>query len=142
MRLSVDVWQGRSGCWRSAFIRENLLPIGHVTWQGYLARGRGLVVCDVEVIEAASMDWSRDLVRYRARYIPAVEMRGYLKAQGLHADDVARLMDVVQIYHPEGELLTAIAGEGSVEIYWLRNLAISPPGCYQQVCNRWDEFDL
>ena len=142
MRPPVDVWQGCLGYWQSAFIRENLLPLGHAAWRGYLARGRGLVVCDVEVIEAASVDWSRDVMQYRARYIPAVEMPDYLKAQGLQAEYVDCLMDIVQTYRPEGELLVEIAGEGSIEVNWLRNLAISPPDCYQQVCNRWDEFDL
>ena len=68
MRLPIEVWQGCSGYWQSAFIRENLLPLGHAAWQGYLAQGRGLVVCDVEVVEAASVDWSGDVVKYEIRY--------------------------------------------------------------------------
>ncbi|MEO0942842.1 MAG: hypothetical protein AAFY30_14950 [Cyanobacteria bacterium J06642_12] len=142
MRTPADVWQGCSGYWQSAFIRENLLPLGYAAWRGYLARGRGLAICDVEVSETASVDWSRDVVPYQVRYIPAVEMPDYLNAQGLKADYVERLMDVVQTYRPEGELLIAIARESPIEVNWLRKLTISPPECYQQVCNRWDEFDL
>jgi hypothetical protein len=142
MRPPVDVWQGCSGYWQSAFIRENLLPLGHAAWQGYLAQGRGLVVCDVEVVEAPSVDWSGDVVKYEIRYIPAVEVPGYLKAQGLKVDYVNRLMDTVQTYCPEGELIIAISGDSPIEINWLRNLAISPPDCYRQVLNRWDEFAL
>ncbi|MEO1744301.1 MAG: hypothetical protein AAFR99_21175, partial [Cyanobacteria bacterium J06629_9] len=93
MQSSADVWQGCSDYWQSAFIRENLLPLGHAAWQGYLAQGRGLVVCDVEVLEAASVDWSRDVVKYKARYIPAATVPDYLKAQGLQSDSVNRLMD-------------------------------------------------
>jgi hypothetical protein len=51
-------------------------------------------------------------------------------------------MAIVQTYRPEGELMIAIAGEGPIEVNWLRNLAISPPDCYRQVLNRWDEFAL
>jgi hypothetical protein len=142
MRLPIEVWQGCSGYWQSAFIRENLLPLGHAAWQGYQTQGQGLVVCDVEVVEATSVNWSGDVVKYQARYIPAAAMPDYLQAQGLKADYVSRLMDIVQTYRPEGELIVAIAGEGPIEINWLRNLAISPPDCYQQVCNRWDEFAL
>jgi len=142
MRLPIEVWQGCSGYRQSAFIRENLLPLGHAAWQGYLAQGRGLVVCDVEVVEAASVDWSGDVVKYEIRYIPVVEVPGHLQAHGLQAGDRDRLMEVVQTYCPEQEILTAIAQAGSVEINWLRNLAISPPDCYHQVCNRWDEFAL
>ena len=57
MRLPVDIWQGCSGYWQSAFIRENLLPLGHAAWQGYRTHGQGLVVCDVEVVAATSVDW-------------------------------------------------------------------------------------
>ncbi|MEM1369897.1 MAG: hypothetical protein AAGG02_18200 [Cyanobacteria bacterium P01_H01_bin.15] len=142
IRLPNDIWQDHSGYWQSTFIRENLMSLGHATWWGYMARGRGLLVCDVEILERASMNWGRDLVQHQARYIPAVEMPDYLKAQHLEADDVARLMDIVETYRPDGELLTAISGEGSVEIYWLQNLTLSPPDCYQQVCNRWNEFNL
>ena len=143
MRLLIDVWRGCSGYWQSASIRENLLPLDHAAWQSYRTQGRGLVVFDVEVIEALSVDWSGDMVRYEARYIPALEMPDYLKTQGLKADYVDRLMETVQTYRPERERLTAIAGEGPiVEINWLRNLAISPPDYYRQVCNRWNEFAL
>ncbi|MEB3269122.1 MAG: hypothetical protein VKJ09_11330 [Leptolyngbya sp.] len=142
MRPPVEIWQGCLGYWQSAFIRENLLPLGHAAWQGYRAQGRGLVVCDVEVIEAKSVHWRGDVVKYQTRYIPAAVMSDYLKAQGLKSGDRHHLMDAVQTYRPEGELLIAIAPAGSVEINWLRNLAIAPPDCYQQVCNRWDEFAL
>ena len=142
MQLPIEVWQGCSGYWQSAFIRENLLPLGHTAWQSYLVQGRGLVVCDVEVGAAASVDWSGDVVKYQARYIPAMAVPSYLKAQGLKADYVDRLMAIVQTYRPEGELMIAIAGEGPIEVNWLRNLAISPPDCYRQVLNRWDEFAL
>ncbi|PSN12289.1 hypothetical protein C7293_20785 [filamentous cyanobacterium CCT1] len=142
MQLPIEVWQGCSGYWQSAFIRENLLPLGHVAWQGYRAQGRGLVACDVKTAKAASVNWSNDMVTYQARYIPAAEVPDYFKVQSLKADYVDRLMDAVQTYRPEGELLIAIAHGGSVEINWLRNLTISPPDCYRQVCNRWDEFTL
>jgi len=142
MQLPIDVGQGCSGFWQSAFIRENILSLGHAAWQGHLDQGQGLVVCDVEVFEAASVDWSRDVVRYKARYIPAATVPEYLKAQGLQVGHINRLMDKVQTYQPQGELLVAIAGEGLLEVSWLHNLAISPPDCYQQVCNRWDEFAL
>lgn len=142
MRPPTDVWQGCSGHWQPAFIRENLLPLGHAAWQGYRTQGRGLVVCDVEIVETTSVDWRGDVVRYQTRYIPAVAVPDYLKVQGLQASDRERLMTVVQTYCPEQEMLTEIAQAGSVEINWLRNLAISPPDCYRQVCNRWDEFAL
>ena len=142
MQPPADVWQGFSGYWQDRFIRENLLPLGHAAWQGYLAQGRGLVVCDVAVVKALSVDWRSDVVKYEARYISSIEMPDYLKVRGLETDDVDRLMDTVQTYCPNKELLVAITHGESVEIDWLHNLAISPPDCYQQIRNRWVEFNL
>ena len=142
MQRPIDVWQSCSGSWQSAFIREHLLPLGHAAWQGYLAQEQGLVVCDVEVFDATSVDWSRDLVRYKVGYIPAAAVPDYLEGQGLQIDDIHRLMSTVWTYQPKGELLIAISGAGPMEVSWLRNLVISPPDCYQQVCNRWEEFAL
>lgn len=142
MQPTVDIWQGCLGYWQSAFIRENVLPLGHAAWRGCLTQGRGLVVCDVEVFEARSVDWRSDVVKYQTRYIPAAAVPDYLKARGFQAAYVDRLMGAVQTYRPEGELLIEITHKESVEINWLRNLAISPPDCYQQICNRWVEFNL
>ncbi|MEO0984008.1 MAG: hypothetical protein AAFY20_00505 [Cyanobacteria bacterium J06639_14] len=142
MRLPVDVWQGCSGYWQTAFMRENLLPLGHAAWQGYQTQGRGLVVCDVEVVAATSVDWSGDVVKYQTRYITAVAVPDYLEAHGLQASDRDRLVNAVQTYCPEQEMLTAIGQAGSIEINWLQNLEIAPPDCHRQVCNRWDEFAL
>jgi hypothetical protein len=81
-------------------------------------------------------------VKYQARYLPALEVPGYLQGQGLKANYVNRRKGTVQTYRPEGELIVAISGDSPIEVNWLRNLAISPPDCYQQVLNRWDEFAL
>lgn len=142
MRPSVDVWQGCWGHWQPAFIRENLLPLGHAAWQGYLTYGRGIIACEVEVVDATTIDWSGDVVQYSVQYIPAGAVSAYLEPHHLSADFIHRLMNTVQIYAPDQEILIAIGGNGPIEIDWLRNLAIAPPDCYQQVLSRWDEFAL
>jgi hypothetical protein len=142
MRPPNDVWQGCAGYWQSAFIRENLLPLGHAAWQGYLTQGRGVVVCDVAAIAASSMDWRSDGVPYRVHYLPAATVSPYLEAQRCAEAVIHRLMDTVQTYQPERDILMAIAGAGSLEIQWLQNLAIPPADCYQQVRHRWEEFAL
>jgi hypothetical protein len=62
------------------------------------------------------VDWSGDVVKYEIRYIPAAAMTDYLQAQGLKADYVSRLMDIVQTYRPEGELIVAISGDSPLEV--------------------------
>ena len=142
MRPPNDVWQGCSGYWQSAFIRENLLSLGHTAWQGYLTQGRGVVVCDVTAIAASSMDWRSDGVPYRIHYLPVATVPPYLESQCCAEAVIHRLMDMVQTYQPEQDILMAIAGAGSLEIQLLQNLAIPPADCYQQVLNRWEEFAL
>lgn len=142
MRSPIDVWQGCSGHWQPAFIRENVLPLGHAAWQGYLTHGRGLVACEVEVVDVTTVDWSSDVVQYILQYIPASAIPPYLEPYHLPADFIPHLMNTVQTYTPDQDILIAIGGNGPIEIGWLRNLAIAPPDCYRQMCDRWDEFNL
>lgn len=142
MQLPIDVWQGYSGYWQSAFIRENLLPLGHTAWQGHLAHGRGLVACEVELWDASTIDWSSDVVQYSLQYMPAVAVPAYCQLYHLSANGIQRLMGAVQTYSPDREIVLSIRGDGPIELDWLRNLAIAPPDCYRQVHNRWDEFKL
>ena len=142
MRPSADVWQGCQEHWQSVFIRENVLSLGHAAWQGYLTHGRGLVACEVAVVDAASMNWSSDVVQYRIQYIPSGTCPAYFESNHLPADCIHHLMPVVQTYAPDRDILIAIEGNGPIEIEWLRNLAIVPADCYRQVCDRWEEFTL
>jgi hypothetical protein len=142
MRPPVDIWQGCWGHWQSAFIRENLLLLGHAAWQGYLIQGRGLVACDVEVVDATTVNWSGDVVQYSLQYIYIGAVSAYLEPHHLSADFIHRLMNMVQNYTPNRDVLIAIGGKGAIEVDWLRNLVIAPPDCHRQVCNRWDEFAL
>lgn len=142
MYLPVDVWQGYTGYWQSAFVRENFLSIGHAAWQGYLTQWRGLVACDVEVVDVSTLDWRSDHVRYSIQYIPVPEVQPYLKIHNLDTDFVRHLMEVVRTYPPGQDMLVAVFGNGQVDINWLQNLAISPPNCYHEVCNRRSEFTL
>ncbi|MBE9079567.1 hypothetical protein IQ241_20080 [Romeria aff. gracilis LEGE 07310] len=142
MQVSDSVWQGCFGYWQPLFIQTNLLPLGHAAWQGYVTQGQGLVSCNVEVIDAKILDWSRDVVRYNIRFIPAGEMPIYLRSHLVKANFTERLMATVQTYHPDQDILIAICSDGQININLLQNLAISPPDCYRQVRNRWEEFAL
>lgn len=142
MRPPISVWQGCSDYWQPAFIRENLLPLGHAAWQGYLTQGRGMVVCEVEVVDTTTLDWIGDVVKYDACYIPVAEVSDYFKSQDLKADFIDRLMETVRTYCPEQQILLATCGNGQITVDLLQHLAVSPPDCYQQVLNRWDEFAL
>lgn len=142
MRRPVDVWQGCSDDWQPAFIRAYLLPLGHAAWQGYITQGRGLVACEGGAIAAPGSDGSGDRLQFSTHYVPQQELSAFLQHHDLPAQLAEGLLEAVQTYHPGQELLVALCQDGQVEIDWLRHLAIAPPACHRQVCNRWEEFAL
>ncbi|AMA10843.1 hypothetical protein [Picosynechococcus sp. PCC 73109] len=142
MRLPVDVWQRRDTTWQAAFIRENLLSLGHEAWQGYLTQGRGLVVCEVAAPDLTCLNWRQAVVPYYLHYRPAAIVYPYLKSRGLPSDVLDHLLKVLQTYTPEREMLLVLNHGVAVEVDWLQNLAIAPPDCYRQIGDRWEEFNL
>ena len=144
-----DLWQSYSGYWQNRFIRENLIPLGHAAWQGFITQGRGMVVCDVVTpmtrsasIDAESMDWTRENVEYTARFVPLSGISDCLQALNLEAPLLERLIDTARTYDPTQTILLLINKEGQIEINLLQNLAIPPDDCYQQMQQRWSEFQL
>jgi hypothetical protein len=48
--MQSDLWQGYCGYWQDHFIRENLLPLGHAAWQGFITQERvSLIDCCQQV---------------------------------------------------------------------------------------------
>lgn len=142
MRPRNEVWQGCFGYWQNLFIRENLLPLGHAAWQGFITQGRGIVICDVVLVDAESVDWNSDIVEYTLQFVPLLNISAYLKSFSLEATLIERLIDTVQTYDPTQALLLLINEDGRADINLLQQLAISPADCYQQMQRRWSEFQL
>ncbi len=141
MQPPSDLWQRCSGSWQPLFIREYLLPLGHAAWAGYSTQGRGLVACEVRG-NLATLNWRRQVVRYRLQFVPLADAATYLRCQGIPGDRLEGLLAVVQTYSPERDLLLLLRDDGHPEVTWLRNLTIAPPDCHCQVCARWDDFNL
>jgi hypothetical protein len=149
MRPRSEVWQGYCGYWQDRFIRENLLPLGHAAWHGFMTQGRGMVVCNVtmptarwENAHVGAVDWCSDIVDYTVRFVPLSHVSAYLQSLSLEANLIERLTDIVQIYDPDQEILLLINDNVQVDINLLRNLKVSPIDCYRQVQRRWIEFQL
>ncbi|MEO0835938.1 MAG: hypothetical protein AAFY16_08125 [Cyanobacteria bacterium J06642_3] len=136
-----SVWQSSSS-WQPLFIRENLLPLGHTAWQGFLTQGRGMLVCGLAIRDVFSVNWRFDLVEYTSQFLPESKVAAYLQLFSLEDKAIATLIDRVQNYNPETELLLLINQNGRIEINLLQNMAISPTECYQQVQQRQSEFQL
>jgi len=147
MRPRSEVWQGCSGYWQNQFIQENLLPLGHAAWQGFMTQGRGMVVCNVMMPTARyanveAVDWRIDIVDYTVRFVPSSHVSAYLQSFSLEASLIECLTDTVQIYDPERAVLLLINENGRVDINLLQNLKVPPVDCYQQVQRHWIEFQL
>ncbi|MGK7952489.1 MAG: hypothetical protein AB4368_27810 [Xenococcaceae cyanobacterium] len=137
-----SVWQSSFSNWQPLFIRENLLPLGHTAWQGFLTQGRGMVVCSLAIRDVFSVNWRFDLVEYTSQFLPESKVAAYLQLLNLESRAMAVLIDRVQNYNPETELLLLINENGRIEINLLQNMAVFPPECYRQVQQRQSEFQL
>ncbi|GAB4336450.1 MAG: hypothetical protein OHK0047_25880 [Leptolyngbyaceae cyanobacterium] len=140
--MRSDLWQGYCGYWQNQFIRENLLPLGHAAWQGFTTQGRGMVVCDVTIVEDEAVAWNSDIVEYTVRFVPLSDVVAYLQTLNLEATLIERLIDTVRTYDPIQQILVLIDENGRADINLLQNLAISTTDCYQQMQRRWSEFQL
>ncbi len=142
MGLRNDIWQGDCGYWQDLFIRENLLPLGHAAWQGFITEGRGMVACDVAAIATRFVDYNSDIVEHTVRFVPLLDVSAYLQTLHLKTTVIERLLDTVQTYDPVREILLLIDEDGQADINLLRNLKVAPVDCYQQVQRCWVEFQL
>lgn len=142
MRPQDSIWQGCFGYWQNLFIRENLLSLGHAAWQGFITQGRGMVVCDVVIADVGAVDWHRDIVEYTVRFVPLSTVSAYLQTLNLEATSIEHLIDAVQTYDPARAILLLIHENERTDINLLQQLAISPADCYQQIQQRWSEFQL
>jgi hypothetical protein len=129
----------KSPNWQTAFIRDNLPILGYFAWSGFKHQGWGLLLCQVELpgleTELRLHSW-----RFSTQFAPGSSLPTYLPAWKIPVLEIPKLVETIAQYHPQREMMLLIQSGGSVEVLWLQNLAITPPECYQQVCDRWDEF--
>jgi hypothetical protein len=142
MQIRDSVWQGSFGYWQNLFIHQNILTIGYSAWQGYLESGRGMVVCDIQGPIAPSLDWRSEMLPVRQSFIPYVQANAYLENLKLEESSVESLIMAIASYEPSQAIVVLVIGNDQVDLNLLQNLAIAPRDCYQQVCSRWEEFQL
>lgn len=142
MRIEDSVWQGSFGYWQNLFIHQNILPIGHTAWNGFLHQGRGLVACNINTPINGSVNWSVDTIKYDLQFIPQLYATAYLQQLELEEKTVSNLLSIITSYKPKEAIIFLSIANGSIDINLLQNLAISSVECYEQVCKRWEEFQL
>ncbi|MEG3924479.1 MULTISPECIES: hypothetical protein [unclassified Microcoleus] len=142
MRIEDSVWQGSFGYWQNLFIHQNILQIGHTAWNGFLHQGRGLVACKINTPINGSVNWSVDTIKYELQFISDLEATVYLQQREIEENTVSNLLQIIDSYEPKTAIIFLSIANGQIDINLLQNLAISPVECYEQVCKRWEEFQL
>jgi hypothetical protein len=140
MQMQNDLWQGYSGYWQNRFIHHHGLILGYIAWSGYLHQGRGLVVCDVVGAISPAIDWNIDTVAFHQTFIPQGRATKYLEVLELNHESVRVVSQAIATYEPSQSIVVLVTGNRAVDINLLHNLAISPPECYNQLQQRWAEF--
>ncbi|MEG5040621.1 MULTISPECIES: hypothetical protein [unclassified Microcoleus] len=142
MRIEDSVWQGSFGYWQNLFIHQNILSIGHTAWNGFLHQGRGLVACNINTPINGSVNWSVDTIKYDLQFVSQLYATAYLQQLELEDNTVSNLLFIIASYEPKEAIIFLSIANGQIDINLLQNLAISPVECYEQVCKRWEEFQL
>lgn len=131
--------QKNSSNWQTAFIRDNLPVLGYFAWSGFQHQGWGLLICQVEP-PAPHTDLRFHSWRFSTQFAPGLLLSSCLSAWKIPVLEIPKLVETIAQYHPSQEIMLLMQCGEAVEVLWLRNLTVTPPSCYQQVCDRWDEF--
>jgi hypothetical protein len=125
--------------WPAAFIRDNFPVLGYFAWSGFEHHGWGVLWCQIERPET-DQELRCHSWQFTTQFVPGQSLPGCFQSLAISAMENSQLVETIARYHPQQEMILLIQSGESVEVLWLQNLAITPPECYQQVCDRWDEF--
>ncbi|MGF1568050.1 MAG: hypothetical protein ACFCVD_08250 [Nodosilinea sp.] len=134
-----------SSDWQQAFVATNLLALGYNAWCGYLAGGRGVVVCSLNAPHLGLTGES-----LQAHYVPRSHLAPFLNAWLAAPDTVilnhhhinGHILQAVDGYNPETGMILLLESGDRASFLYLRHLPIAPPQGYEIVCKGWEEFHL
>jgi hypothetical protein len=129
--------------WQQEFIATNLLAIGYNAWAGCLGGERGAVICSTNTPAVGIAGES-----FKTYFIRRARLAAFLNAWLAAPDTVilrhhfmnAHILEAVDSYDPTAELVFLLESFDQVSFFYLKNLPITPPQCYEQVCKTWEEF--
>jgi hypothetical protein len=129
--------------WQQEFIATNLLAIGYNAWAGYLGGERGAIICSTNSPKVGIAGES-----FKTYFIQRSRLAAFLNAWLAAPDTVilrhhfmnAHILEAVDAYNPATELVFLMESFNQVMFFYLKNLPITPPQCYEQVCKTWEEF--
>lgn len=131
--------------WQQDFIATNLLAIGYNAWMGYLGSDRGAIICSTNSPAVGIAGES-----FKSYFVPRSRLAAFLNAWLAAPDTVilrhhfmtAHILEAVDTYDPTTGLVFLLESFNQITFFQLKNLPITPPQCYEQVCKAWEEFQL
>ncbi len=85
---------------------------------------------------------------FKTHFVPRPRLAAFLNAwlatpdtvilQGHHMN--GHILDAVDNYNPEQDVILLLESGMRVSFFYLKNLPITPPECYQRVKQAWSEF--
>ena len=129
--------------WHQDFIASNLLVIGYNAWAGHLSCDRGAIVCSTNspTLGVGGESFKTHFVG-RSRLAPF--LNAWLATPDTailpHNFTIAHILEVVDNYSPTTEVVLLLESFDRATFFYLKNLPITPPQCYEQVRKTWDEF--
>lgn len=131
--------------WQENLIATNLVAIGYNSWLGYLTASRGVIICSTN---SPSLGITGET--FNIHFIPRNRLAPFLNAWLAVPDTVilphhfmtAHILEAVDNYNPTTEIILLLESFNQGTFFYLKNLPITPPECYQQVCKKWTEFQL
>lgn len=129
--------------WQQEFIATNLLALGYNTWTGYLGGDRGAIICDLNKPLLSGVGET-----FETHFVLRRRMAAFLNAWLQAPDTVilqnhhmtAHILQAVDSYDPTTEMILLMESGQQASFFYLRNLPMTPPQCYEQVCKGWEEF--
>jgi len=129
--------------WQQDLITTNLLVIGYNAWNAYLKTGRGVVVCSTD---SPLLDHYGET--FKTHFVRRSRLAAFLNAWLAAPDTVilqghymnGHILDAVDKYNPEQDVILLLESGTRVSFFYLKNLPITPPECYQSVRQAWSEF--
>jgi hypothetical protein len=129
--------------WHQDFIASNLLVIGYNAWAGHLSHDRGAIICSTTAPAVGIAGES-----FKTHFVARPRLAPFLNAW-LAATDTgilphhlmnAHILEAVDTYNPATGAVLLMESFNRATFFYLKNLPITPPQCYAQICQNWDEF--
>ncbi len=129
--------------WQQDFIATNLLAIGYNAWVGYLGGERGAVICSTNSPTVGACGET-----FKAHFVPRRRLAAFLNAWLSAPDTVllqmhfmnAYILQAIDNYNPQKDVVFLLEYANQAAFFYLTNLPITPPQCYEIVCKEWEEF--